>query len=54
MPRRCLIVERHDWETGGRRQQVQLPLATANKFVGSSGYFKHDVPSDAGPSSPAW
>ena len=35
MPKRCLIVERHEWETGGRRQQVQLPLATANRFFGS-------------------
>lgn len=34
MPR-CLIVERHRWETGGREQQIQLPLNVANAFFGS-------------------
>ena len=35
--RRCLIVERHDWETGGREQQLQIPLAVAEQFFGSGG-----------------
>jgi len=29
-----LIVERHEWETGGRQQQLQFVLATADKFFG--------------------
>jgi hypothetical protein len=33
-PRRCLIVERHPWETGGRQQQLQFPLDVANEFFG--------------------
>ena len=32
--RRCLIVERHDWETGGREQQLQFPLDVAQQFFG--------------------
>ena len=32
--RRCLIVERHDWETGGGAQQLQFPLAIARLFFG--------------------
>jgi hypothetical protein len=32
--RRCLIVERHDWETGGRQQQLQFVLDTAELFFG--------------------
>lgn len=32
--RRCLIVERHDWETGGRQQQIQIPVAIAEQFFG--------------------
>ena len=32
--RRCLIVERHDWETGGAQQQLQFVLATAEEFFG--------------------
>ena len=32
--RRCLILERHKWETGGGEQQVQLPLEAANDFFG--------------------
>lgn len=32
--RRCLIVERHDWETGGREQQIQFPLEVARQFFG--------------------
>ena len=32
--RRCLIVERHDWETGGGEQQLQLPLEVARQFFG--------------------
>lgn len=33
--RRCLIVERHEWETGGRQQQLQFLLETAEKFFGA-------------------
>jgi len=31
---RCLIVERHDWETGGHEQQLQIPLEVASSFFG--------------------
>lgn len=34
---RCLIVERHVWETGGRQQQLQIPLKVANEFFGAGG-----------------
>ena len=33
--RKCLIIERHEWETGGEEQQLQIPLSIANKFFGS-------------------
>jgi hypothetical protein len=33
--RQCLIVERHDWETGALSHQLQIPLAIANTFFGS-------------------
>lgn len=33
--RRCLIIERHEWETGGRQQQLQIPLEVANRFFDS-------------------
>jgi hypothetical protein len=32
--RRCLIVERHEWETGGKQQQLQLVLEVAEEFFG--------------------
>ncbi len=32
--RRCLIVERHDWETGGSEQQLQFVLEVARQFFG--------------------
>lgn len=32
--RRCLIVERHTWETGGREQQLQFLLEEARAFFG--------------------
>jgi len=32
--RRCLIVERHAWETGGHEQQLQIPLEVASSFFG--------------------
>jgi hypothetical protein len=35
MNRKCLIIERHEWETGGKKQQLQIPLSIANKFFGS-------------------
>ena len=31
---RCLIVERHNWETGGGQQQLQFVLAPAAQFFG--------------------
>lgn len=31
MPR-CLIVERHEWETGGGEQQIQIPLDAFHAF----------------------
>src|SRR5687768_12251500 len=33
--RRCLIVERHLWETGGAQQQLQIPLDVARRFFGA-------------------
>jgi hypothetical protein len=32
--RRCLIVERHDWETGAYAHQLQFPLDAARTFFG--------------------
>jgi len=32
--RRCLIVERHKWETGAYRHQLQFPLKIADQFFG--------------------
>jgi hypothetical protein len=32
--RMCLIVERHDWETGAHRHQLQIPLVPARSFFG--------------------
>lgn len=32
--RRCLIVERHAWETGFAKEQIQIPLDIAAKFFG--------------------
>lgn len=32
---RCLIVERHPWETGGSEQQLQFPLKHAASFFGT-------------------
>ena len=32
--RRCLIVERHAWETGFAREQLQMPLDIAEDFFG--------------------
>jgi len=31
---RCLIVERHSWETGGHQQQLQFLLKEASAFFG--------------------
>ena len=31
---RCLIIERHSWETGGAQQQLQIPLGIAEQFFG--------------------
>lgn len=35
--RRCLIIERHEWETGGKQQQLQFVLGVARRFFGSGG-----------------
>jgi hypothetical protein len=32
--KRCLIVERHEWETGFAQEQLQIPLAAATSFFG--------------------
>src|SRR5436305_1414041 len=32
--RRCLIIERHEWETGAASHQVQIPLEAAAEFFG--------------------
>lgn len=34
-PRRCLIVERHTWETGAHQQQLQFVLEPADQFFGA-------------------
>lgn len=34
---RCLIVERHDWETGAGQSQLQFVLRTAEGFFGPGG-----------------
>jgi hypothetical protein len=31
---RCLIIERHAWETGAHKHQLQIPLKVANVFFG--------------------
>ncbi len=31
---RCLIIERHAWETGAASHQLQLPLGVASNFFG--------------------
>jgi hypothetical protein len=33
---KCLIVERHSWETGGNQTQLQIPLGPAANFFGPS------------------
>lgn len=33
----CLIVERHTWETGGPRQQIQFPREAFDEFFGVAG-----------------
>ena len=32
---KCLIVERHEWETGALQHQLQIPLDIATSFFGS-------------------
>src|SRR5262249_51401330 len=34
---RCLVLERHDWETGAYSHQVQFPLPAAQAFFGPPG-----------------
>jgi hypothetical protein len=53
--RRCLIVERHSWETGGGEQQLQLLLNHAEEFFGEGGRARtinirfFESPSDPAP-----
>jgi len=35
---KCLIIERHEWETGGAEQQLQIPLLVANSFFGPGNF----------------
>jgi len=35
MPRRCLILESHDYETGFQSEQVQIPIRIARRFFGT-------------------
>ncbi len=35
---KCLIIERHYWETGGKQQQLQIPLAIASSFFGPGNF----------------
>lgn len=39
----CLIVERHEWETGAGRQQVQIPRDAFRRFFGSAGTIDVDI-----------
>ncbi len=39
--RRCLIVERHEWETGGAQQQLQFVLEPARAFWGPGNADRH-------------
>lgn len=34
LARRCLVIERHDWETGAYGHQLQFPLQAAGTFFG--------------------
>ncbi len=42
MPR-CLIVERHPWETGFAEEQIQLPIAAFDQFFGNDGEIEVDI-----------
>src|SRR5712671_4243030 len=33
---RCLIIERHEWETGAASHQLQIPLDAAANFFGQA------------------
>jgi hypothetical protein len=33
--KKCLIVERHPWETGGNQRQIQFLLSSASTFFGT-------------------
>jgi len=53
MPRRCLIVERHKWETGTNQRQLQFVLETAHAFFGRGNVDRRIrvrvfLPADAG------
>lgn len=39
----CLIVERHSWETGGPRQQIQFPREAFDRFFGVDGNIAVDI-----------
>ena len=40
---KCLIVERHAWETGAVRQQLQFPRDAFSSFFGSTGEIDVEV-----------
>lgn len=39
----CLIVERHPWETGAGRQQLQIPKAAFSSFFAGPGKIEVDI-----------
>lgn len=43
MPPRCLVVERHSWETGFQREQLQIPKDAFRRFFGRVGDINIDI-----------
>ena len=41
---RCLIVERHPWETGFGQEQLQIPLRPAEEFFGADATKRNSRP----------
>jgi hypothetical protein len=43
---RCLIAERHPWETGFSEEQIQIPKRAFSPAPGFSGHLigEHDAP----------
>lgn len=40
---KCLMVERHEWETGAGRQQLQIPREAFRKFFATPGTIEVDI-----------